>query len=553
MTVSGDGVQRVDVRSMWPNEAYDFTPWLAEHLDLLGAELGLTLEEVGQEVAVGPYFLDIFAKASGGHGGDVRVVIENQLEWSDLQHLGQLLTYATGLDARVAVWVAPEFRRQLAEALHRLNEWTRDGISFYGVKVEVLRRDGSAELEPRFRKVVWPGGWDEDSTALDGAQSEESRLYDDFFQPLIAELVRTGFAAGARRHFDGTGRFFTPGIAEGTGYAASLQGRNDAWVTLHIRTDDVEQANRIFDELHAARQEIESEFAELLGDREQADTDASAPEWNWGRYSPYPFASISIRRDGAIHDPSEVLEAIRAWMLVHLPGLKAVFDPRVEAILGRLSAGGDSLAREDGMVTEGKQEQATEVAGIAAREFGNYGRRLWRTKGTQQAAFAASARPASDPHPHSGYTAAELRERLLAANWPLWGSDVEHMGIVTISDYRWCAAQGQRRDMSGSEMHVFRHGASEGHATACDVAAEGHIACTASAPNEADDKQRAATMETRAREGLRQTFVAGSGPHSTTSRLASPRYSTRARHGIGLPQLPASRERSSNWVLTLRR
>ena len=55
MSVSGDGAQRVNVHSMWAHEAYDFTPWLAERLDILGAELGLTLEEVGQEVAVGPY------------------------------------------------------------------------------------------------------------------------------------------------------------------------------------------------------------------------------------------------------------------------------------------------------------------------------------------------------------------------------------------------------------------------------------------------------------------------------------------------------------------
>ena len=338
MSASGQGCQRVNVHSMWAHEAYDFTPWLAGHLDLLGAELGLTLEEVGQEVPVGPYFLDILAKAAG-EDGDVLVAIENQLEWSDLHHLGQLLTYATGRDARVAVWVAPEFRRQLAEALHRLNEWTRDGISFYAVKVEVVRRDGSAELEPRFHKVVWPGGWDEDSTVPDGAQSEESRLYDDFFKPLIAELVRTGFAAGTRQHFDHTGRFFTPGIGEGTGYAASLQGQNDAWVTLHIRTDDVEQTNRIFDELHAAREEIEAEFTELLGDREQTDADATAPQWSWRRYDRWAFHSISIRRDGAIHDPPEALEEIRAWMLGHLPRLKAIFAPRIEAILGRLPAG----------------------------------------------------------------------------------------------------------------------------------------------------------------------------------------------------------------------
>ena len=207
---------------------------------------------------------------------------------------------------------------------------------------EVIRRDGSTELEPRLRKVVWPGGWDEDSTAPEGAQSEEGRLYDDFFKPLIGELVRTGFAAGARQHFDRTGRIFTPETTGGigyAGYAASLQGQNDAWVTFHIRTNDVEQANRIFDELHAAREEIESEFAELLDDHEQTDADASAPEWSWRRYDPYAFSSISIGRNGAIHDPPEELEAIRAWMLGHLPRLKAVFDPRIEAILGRLPAG----------------------------------------------------------------------------------------------------------------------------------------------------------------------------------------------------------------------
>ena len=339
MTASGEGIQRVDVHSMWPNEAHDFTPWLAEHLDLLGAELGLTLEEVGQEAPVGPYFLDILAKTPGEDGGDVLVAIENQLESSDLHHLGQLLTYATGLDARVAVWVAPEFRRQLAEALHRLNEWTHDGISFHAVQVEVVKRDGSAELEPRFRKVVWPGGWDEDSTAPDGAQSEEDQRYEDFFQPLIAELVRTGFAAGARQHFDRTGRFFTPAIGESIGCAVSLEGQNDAWVTFHIRTDDVERTNRIFDELHATREEIEAELAELVGDREQAEGGAPPPELDWRRHDSYAFSSISIRRDGAIHDPPEELEEIRAWMLDRLPRLKAVFAPRVEAILGRLPAG----------------------------------------------------------------------------------------------------------------------------------------------------------------------------------------------------------------------
>lgn len=337
MTDPADGLQRVDVREKWPHEAHDFTPWLADHLDLLGAELGLTLEAVDQEAPVGPYLLDILAKKPGEDGEDVRVAIENQLEWSDLQHLGQLLTYATGLRAKVAVWVAPEFRRQLAEAIHRLNEWTRDEISFYAVRVEVVRRQGSTELEPRFRKVVWPGGWDEEATIRDGDQPEHVRLYGHFFGPLIAELVRSGFADGARQHFDHTGRFFTPGVDGRIGFAASIGQDGAAWVTFHVRTDNVDRTNRIFDELHAIREEIEAEFSERLAKQEQRETAALAPEWNWGRYDPYAFSSISIRRDGGIYDLPEEMDQLRGWMLAHLPVLKAVFDPRIRAILGRLS------------------------------------------------------------------------------------------------------------------------------------------------------------------------------------------------------------------------
>ena len=75
-----------------------------------------------------------------------KVAIENQLEWTDHTHLTQLLTYAAGLDARIAVWVAPEFRYEHAEALHWLNEWTPDGLQFYGVKI-MLRKTDAATAE----------------------------------------------------------------------------------------------------------------------------------------------------------------------------------------------------------------------------------------------------------------------------------------------------------------------------------------------------------------------------------------------------------------------
>ena len=114
---------------MWTNEEHDFTPWLARNLDLLEEELGLELKLVQSEKPVGPFFLDILAK----EGKDkAMVAIENQLEETDHSHLGQLLTYATGCDAKIAIWVATEFLYEHANALHKLNEWAGEKRDFMG-------------------------------------------------------------------------------------------------------------------------------------------------------------------------------------------------------------------------------------------------------------------------------------------------------------------------------------------------------------------------------------------------------------------------------------
>ena len=139
MTVPEDGIEQVDVRTMWKHEALDFTPWLADNLHLLGDVLEMKLESIRTEEPVGPYSLDILAKVADE---EILVAIENQLEETDLHHLGQLLTYATGSGAQVAIWVAQEFGYEHAQALHRLNEWTNERIRFFGVKIEVISKAG---------------------------------------------------------------------------------------------------------------------------------------------------------------------------------------------------------------------------------------------------------------------------------------------------------------------------------------------------------------------------------------------------------------------------
>ena len=319
----GDYGERLDARTLWPHEALDFTPWLAAHLDLLGEAIGLRLELVEREHAVGQFSLDILARDADA---DVRVAIENQLEAADLSHLGQLIAYATGSDAPTAVWVATGFRRELADALHRLNAWTCDGFRFYAVQVEVVRRAEDADPEPRFRKVVYPGGRDE-SLVLSGPQlSPEAQRHQDFFAPLIAESVQSGFADRAVQYFDHTGRLFPSRFGRDIGYAASFW-KGAAWVSLHIRMDDNALTKRVFDDLHAERARVEAEL-----------TATPAVRWEWRRHDAHTFSTINLRRDGAIHDPPDRLAETRAWMLDMLPRCRAVFDPRLAAVVERLRA-----------------------------------------------------------------------------------------------------------------------------------------------------------------------------------------------------------------------
>ena len=129
-------LEDVPLREVWPDEARDFTPWLAAHPDHLGKALQMDLELEGDEVAVGPFSADVvFRDANTGH----RLVVENLLEPTDHDHLGKLITYAAGLEAHWAVLVAKSFRPEHRSALNWLNSLSGEGSGFFGIEVHAVR------------------------------------------------------------------------------------------------------------------------------------------------------------------------------------------------------------------------------------------------------------------------------------------------------------------------------------------------------------------------------------------------------------------------------
>ena len=177
-------LERVNLRDAWFGEATDFTPWLAqpENMALLGEAIGIELEVESQEANVGPFRADILCRDTiNGH----YVLIENQLERTDHTHLGQLLTYAAGLDAASIVWVAARFTEEHRAALDWLNNATSSGFNFFGLEIELWRIGGSA-MAPKFNVISKPNDWskavrEQAAGAQSGELTEFQRLHLEFW------------------------------------------------------------------------------------------------------------------------------------------------------------------------------------------------------------------------------------------------------------------------------------------------------------------------------------------------------------------------------------
>src|SRR5579885_93899 len=147
-----DQLERIyDVRQIWEDEEEDFTPWLAENLDLLNKTLGLNLELQACEQYIGSFRADIVAKDSKT---DQYVLIENQLGCTDHKHLGQIITYSAGLKAVTIIWIASLFTEEHKQALEWLNEHANGSVTFFGLEIELWRIHGY--VAPSFAVICKP-------------------------------------------------------------------------------------------------------------------------------------------------------------------------------------------------------------------------------------------------------------------------------------------------------------------------------------------------------------------------------------------------------------
>lgn len=250
-------IQRIPLRNAFPHEARDFTRWLEENIDVLNDCLDITLTNAEREQSAGDFSVDIVAEDESGG----KVIIENQLEKSDHDHLGKVITYLVAMEAKAAIWIVAEPRPEHISAITWLNESSNS--DFYLLKLEAIKIANS-DPAPLLTLIVGPS---ESTKAVGKAKHEFAERYDvrrQFWTQLL-EIAKTKTNLHSA---------ITPGKYAWIGAGSGKSGlsynyvvwQHESAVELYIdrgKGNDLEN-KEIFDKLHNNKKEIEKDFGGSL-------------------------------------------------------------------------------------------------------------------------------------------------------------------------------------------------------------------------------------------------------------------------------------------------
>jgi len=311
-------LERVELRDIWLSEASDFTPWLArkENLDILGETLGIDLELEAQERAVGPFRADILCKDIGT---DRWVLIENQLERTDHNHLGQLLTYASGLEAVTIIWIAARFTEEHRSTLDWLNRITDESFRFLGLEVE-LWRIGDSQPAPKFNIVSKPNDWSQSiaqaARAIDDAELSETRIMQRAYWTAFDQVLSAagGPISGGKKPQPQSWMNYSIGKSHIKLAAVMVRPKKQVRTELYISSD---KAKAFFNLLEAQKDQIERELGFAL---------------DWEELPEGKDSRIVVSLDDAVPENEADWTRQHEWLARRLNEMHRVLAPRVRLL-----------------------------------------------------------------------------------------------------------------------------------------------------------------------------------------------------------------------------
>lgn len=308
----------VDPRAIWSREAADFTPWLLANPGILRDALGIDIELNVAEHPIGDFSLDLIGR-DVNH--DAVLIVENQLGFSDHSHLGQLITYASGSDAKTIVWIATGFREEHRQALDWLNQSTAEHVRFFALQITVVRI-GDSLPAATFRVVAQPNDWQKRvrTSAAEQSTSGKPALYYAFWSHFLDRIHKEHPGWTRARKPQTANWLWVSHPLTGIPLSISFGANKTLTVELYIDTQDGDYNTRFFDRLAQHRAAIESDFGRQL---------------TWDRAEGRRFCSIADNTEGDVASTDKHDEYIN-W----------IFDSmtRWRRSLGKLSA--DVIALE---------------------------------------------------------------------------------------------------------------------------------------------------------------------------------------------------------------
>lgn len=259
-----------DLRQVWPKEAADFTPWLAEeeNIAILADMVGMDITVNETESSVGDFNVDIFASETGT---DRKIIIENQLEDTDHDHLGKLITYAAGKSADVIIWIVKNAREEHRAAIEWLNNFTDDRIGFFLCEIK-LYRIGNSNPAVKFEIIEKPNDWAKEVKKNDSATQTQWQRYNYWvaFEDFAFQDAQFSKEFNRRKPSFDHWMNFSVG-ASGCHIAMSqIQKRNELDVELYISDD-----KDLFHVLYSHKDDIETEAGLKFDWRELPERKAS--------------------------------------------------------------------------------------------------------------------------------------------------------------------------------------------------------------------------------------------------------------------------------------
>ncbi len=303
-------LELIDPRTIWPDEARDFTPWLVENIQFLSEAIGMDLEVVESEAAVGGLRVDIVCKdlATGRP-----VVVENILGQTDHDHLGKLLTYAAGQGARAAILVCTDFRDEHLKALEWLNELSGEEHLFFGVKAGVVKI-GDSLPAPEFDPVVQPNEWQKE---MKSHTSDKQKAYEAFFTRFISRVKEdlpglTSATKGLPQNY-----MTFPAGRTGFAYGVSFARERRLRVVLFIDLGDSDKTKAAYDRFLAEKQAIEADFGQGL---------------SWERLEERRVSRIAAYEPGSIDDNPQTLDMLADHAIDLLGRFIKTFRQRIASL-----------------------------------------------------------------------------------------------------------------------------------------------------------------------------------------------------------------------------